>query len=293
MICSVSVGWSPCWRSRRSCGSACSGWRRSGWAQRCSRRRSVSVGLGLVLRRPEGGRPEGGCHDEVGRSPRGPPPGERTEGEAARRLAIRSPLHLGAQMGDRRWGTGTRHNRGFLPPFASGLYLSPISDLQAAGPGHVDGLQPTAVISADPLLALIVRSSGSGDWSSTLTSTRRLRTPHRPSSCWRRWPWGWPSGGEAGRRRPVSAFTLAKVVDLEEIPGEVGLRADWTHVVYLKRTESRHQTRLLNELHSVMAKRGWRYLEMMPHMEDGDLRGIWVVLHGKRHALGDTSTGPR
>lgn len=84
---------------------------------------------------------------------------------------------------------------------------------------------------------------------------------------------GWGGGAASAGQR----VTLAKVVDLDEIPGTVGLRADWTHVVYLKRTESRHLTRLLNDLHRVMAERGWHYRQMMPHMEDGDLRGVWVV----------------
>lgn len=84
---------------------------------------------------------------------------------------------------------------------------------------------------------------------------------------------GW-SGGSASAGQRIS---LAKVVNLEELPGEVGLRADWTHVIYLRRVDSRHLTRLLNELHSEMAKRGWHYVEMMPHMEDGDLKGIWAV----------------
>ena len=90
---------------------------------------------------------------------------------------------------------------------------------------------------------------------------------------------GWGgSSASAGQR-----VTLSKVIELQLLPQDVGERVEWTHVVYLKRTDGRHLTRLLNELHSVMAERGWSYLEMMPHMEDADLKGIWVVYAEPRH----------
>ena len=48
-------------------------------------------------------------------------------------------------------------------------------------------------------------------------------------------------------------------------------------MVYIKRVKGEHITRIINELHAAMAERGWKYVQMMPHMEDGDLRGIWMV----------------
>ncbi len=86
--------------------------------------------------------------------------------------------------------------------------------------------------------------------------------------------------GWAGAERATAApeFRLSKLVDLDQIP--VGLDsgpAKWTHTVYVSRVDRKRMTLAINELHAVMAERGWLYVEMMPHMEDGDLKGIWMV----------------
>jgi hypothetical protein len=86
--------------------------------------------------------------------------------------------------------------------------------------------------------------------------------------------------GWAGAERAAAAprFSLSRLVDLDQIP--VGLDrgpAKWTHAIYVARIDSRRMTLAINELHALMAERGWLYLEMMPHMEDGDLKGIWLV----------------
>ena len=86
---------------------------------------------------------------------------------------------------------------------------------------------------------------------------------------------GW-AGAE--RASAASKISLSRLVDLDRIP--VGLDsgpAKWTHAVYVSRTDSQRMTRAINELSAVMAERGWRYIDMMPHMEDGDLKGMWVV----------------
>jgi hypothetical protein len=86
--------------------------------------------------------------------------------------------------------------------------------------------------------------------------------------------------GWAGAQRATAAprFSLSRLVDLDQIP--VGLDrgpAKWSHAIYVARIDSQRMTLAINELHALMAERGWLYLEMMPHMEDGDLKGIWLV----------------
>ena len=85
---------------------------------------------------------------------------------------------------------------------------------------------------------------------------------------------GWAGGGKASAGQKVF---LAQAVDLHTLPAPRGNEADYTHVVYVKRVKGQYITRIINELHAAMAERGWAYVEMMPHMEDGDLQGIWMV----------------
>ena len=85
---------------------------------------------------------------------------------------------------------------------------------------------------------------------------------------------GWIGGDMATAGQKVF---LAQAVDLNTLPAPRGNEASYTHVIYIKRVKGQHITRIINELHAAMAERGWAYLEMMPHMEDGDLRGLWVV----------------
>jgi hypothetical protein len=86
---------------------------------------------------------------------------------------------------------------------------------------------------------------------------------------------GWAGADKASA---ASKIGLSRLVDLDKIP--VGLDsgpAKWTHAVYVSRIDSQRMTSSMNELHAVMAERGWLYIDMMPHMEDGDLKGMWVV----------------
>ena len=86
---------------------------------------------------------------------------------------------------------------------------------------------------------------------------------------------GW---GGADRATAAQKVSLAKLVDLDQIPVGVGDGpAMWSHVIYIARIDGKRMTLALNELHATMAERGWLLFDMMPHIEDADLKGIWVT----------------
>jgi hypothetical protein len=86
---------------------------------------------------------------------------------------------------------------------------------------------------------------------------------------------GWGGTERASAAQPMP---LAKLVNLDQIPVGVGDGpAMWTHVLYIKRIDGERLTLALNELNATMAERGWLFMQLMPHLEDADLKGVWVV----------------
>lgn len=53
--------------------------------------------------------------------------------------------------------------------------------------------------------------------------------------------------------------------------------ADKVITLYLGAHTGRGIEREINELHGKMEREGWRFAQMVPHMENSDTEGLWVT----------------
>lgn len=84
----------------------------------------------------------------------------------------------------------------------------------------------------------------------------------------------------AGQATPAAAASDAVKVEgvgKDQIPASVGEAAPRAVTIYLDGSGGKKKSaRRMNDLHNVMAARGWRLVGVEVHLENNDLEGWWI-----------------
>ena len=89
---------------------------------------------------------------------------------------------------------------------------------------------------------------------------------------------GWLLFSTSDETRAGEEKNLRQVRD-SQLPSAIeGVQGAPAHTMYVNRgPEKEKAARVLTDLHQAMARRGYTFVAMSPHVENADLKGWWVT----------------